>query len=429
MANQQIIDYLRRAFAQHQPESEIRAALAQQGWNDFDVGLAWQEAQQPIAKKKKRAGTHVSGAELLLFIGGVIIVIAAATLIASGWDSLGSVGRILAALIPNLILLSVGLVLKGNPNMGHASHAFLVTGGLVIPFTLGILVNQFFPEATYESQIFVVAMLTLTAYAYAVFKLRELIWMGLAVIAALIAYSALLGIIDIENIIPTNPFAWAYLIFSIVLLLFGSLIERSGWKYYARAPYFFGTSIFVITTTILGMTGTLFGEGWLENSYSFAYQQLITLTFVGAVYLSIGWWLRSFRSGNFEELGRLRPAWDLFGVLELTGGFYLIGNNFYSNAEQDNTILFSFVGLGIALAFLYLSVRIQNRQYFQAGAILLAYGLLKIGSTYFADTLGWPVVLMFFGLLFMAGGYYLNRLQRRFFRSDNTSPPAPAPKS
>lgn len=430
MANPQLVDYLRQAFAEKHAENEIRATLAKQGWSDFDVGLAWQEAQQPVEKKKKqKSGDHISGAELLLFIGGVIIIIAAVSLLASNWDDLGSIGRILAALIPNLILVAVGLGLKNNPNMRHASHAFLVTGGLVVPFTLGILVNQFVPDAPYDSQLFVVSMFTLAAYAYAVFRFRDLIWIGLAVIMAIIAYGALLSIIHIEQIITSNPFAWAYLILGIALILIGTSIERSGWKYFARAPYFFGSLIFVLSTSTLGLTGTLFGEAWLNTSYDFAYQQLISITFIGLIYLGIGWWLRGAGSRSLEELRRLRPAWDFLGVMAVTGGFYLIGNDYYGNAGTGNAIIYSFIGLGISLSFFYLAVRLQNRQYFQAGALLLAVGLLKIGSTYFADTLGWPVILMFFGLLFMGGGYYLNRLQRRFFRPKDAAPHAPPPQN
>ncbi|MEM1436440.1 MAG: DUF2157 domain-containing protein [Pseudomonadota bacterium] len=70
----------------------------------------------------------------------------------------------------------------------------------------------------------------------------------------------------------------------------------------------------------------------------------------------------------------------------------------------------------VAIADIYLSVLTRTRSLLVTGVAALLFYIGYFTAEHFADSLGWPLVLMVIGLAFVAVGYATLRFDRRYFR-------------
>ena len=154
MANKQLLDYIQRALAENHSSEQINSALLEQGWTSTEINGALAKAQEIINKKtavlftpsvppKKSEWSiefkSLTATQMLLYIGGLIVVLAGITYIGISWEQWKPVARIFAILLPLLICYSAGtpLFLKGYKKQGII---FLATGALLFPlFLIGCL--------------------------------------------------------------------------------------------------------------------------------------------------------------------------------------------------------------------------------------------------------------------------------------------------
>lgn len=421
MANPQLVEYLRNAFRTGQADDAIRAGLTAQGWSEFDLGLAWAEAKADSVStltKKSTAHQHLTAAETLLFVGGLIIVIAAVTLISAGWTELNAVTKILAALIPNSILFVAGLFFRRSPKTYRAGHAFLMTAAIVFPHTLGLIIWEVSSglNGFDDVRLLTTASLSMAFYAYALWRWREISWALLLVLVSAVWYLALMIVIEIDQLLPSNGYAWAFSFFGLILMAAGAWVERDPWRFHTRPAYFFGALSFLVSFATLGLSGRLFGDSWLTDQFTIDWHQLVTSIVAGLAFLALSSVAHLFGQRGRTEFARTKSLWDYATVFMLVIACWLPGGGFFATSDSADGI-YQFVALGICLSFLFLSIRLQNRPYFQSASFLLALSLIQIGSLFFSDTLGWPIVLMLIGLVFMGGGYLFTRMQKQFFPS------------
>jgi hypothetical protein len=68
--------------------------------------------------------------------------------------------------------------------------------------------------------------------------------------------------------------------------------------------------------------------------------------------------------------------------------------------------------IGLVFGVILLSVYLKSRAFLIFGALFLMAYLIKITGEYFADTIGWPIALIFAGFAVIGVGfvaYYINK--------------------
>ena len=103
----------------------------------------------------------------------------------------------------------------------------------------------------------------------------------------------------------------------------------------------------------------------------------------------------------------ITPSWYFFGAVGFLYGLFDLVR------RTPVEILF----IGVASGFVYLSAAVQSRTLLLvATAAILAYTGWFTGE-HFADSLGWPLALMLFGLLMIVLSAVAFRIDRRYIRS------------
>lgn len=404
------------------PDDRIRATLAAQGWTEADVRDAWTAATAqlqvntlPVPKKPRH---RVTAADMLLFVGGLIIIVAVFLLILPGWGEWAPWAHIVATVLPTIILVAAGLALWPKEEHRHAAHMFLVTGGLVFPLALGITLRELAPAGFEDRHLLLTAaVITTVVYGLAYRRFRRVVWILLAVLASLIGYQALLQVIGVDRWDLADPWSWGYVLYGLLAFGLGLLVERSAQRYASRPFYFFGVAALIIALSVLGLTGHLFGSGGESAAVDRAVFSGTTTFVVGCLFLAFGWLTRVFRARGLGEAGAYVGIWDFVGVLGASGAWTIASGG-------NKSLGFALLAIVVSLGFVALAVRVQSRQYFQAASLIIAATLVKMGTDNFSRAAGWPVALMAVGLLFMAGGYGLTKFQRRFLPSQQAATPA-----
>jgi len=422
--NEQLVVYclglLRRGMTLDSLAAEARA----HGWSDEDLSQAWSEAQQRFAQSDrtlppvpKKRHVRASAAEALLFVGGLIVVIGALTMIGGGWQSWGRDGRIFSVIIPTLIAFGLGFGIR-KPESQRASQAFLLIASVLLPVSIGLTLSELDTSDAIPMD-FRVLFATLSTFgwlAYATWRFRKPTWSLLAVLDLVLLYSSFLTLIGLGPFDGTNAWMWAYVFFGAGLFIIAMLMEGAAFKHESRPVYFVASASLIYTLAYLGISGGLFGF----DMYDSEAMRGLTTVLTGGIFLGIGWLVRELRRRGYYEAGSLAGVWDFFGVGGAAGGFMIMA--------AEEMFVYDVATLAVCAAFIALSIRMQLRQYFQAAVIILAIDVLKIGAERFSSTLGWPVSLMFGGLFIMAAGFALTRAQKQFFpktTSSNVPPERP----
>jgi len=105
----------------------------------------------------------------------------------------------------------------------------------------------------------------------------------------------------------------------------------------------------------------------------------------------------------------ITPSWYFFGAIGFLYGLF----------DLVERTAFEIVFIVIASGFVYLSAAVQSRTLLLvATAAILGYTGWFTGE-HFADSLGWPLALMLFGLLMIGLSAVAFRIDRQYIRGSN----------
>lgn len=165
----------------------------------------------------------------------------------------------------------------------------------------------------------------------------------------------------------------------------------------------------VVMTFFAILNGTaviyLFFSGLLENAhYTITETLYVYITIiVGIVYILLA---RSFRYD-----------WNhsLYGLLCFFGINAILGPAFAKIFESG---IWQTVFVGFIAVALYLSIVMKSKPILTMSTLFLIGYISYISGEYFADSLGWPFLLVILGFLFIGLGYGSIRINKRFIKSD-----------
>lgn len=159
----------------------------------------------------------------------------------------------------------------------------------------------------------------------------------------------------------------------------------------------FATILFFTFTNYLVGTNPIFDE-----LNFFEYRALA----VGVAYIALGYaFVRSSRA-------------VLTGVLYAVGILGILGSTMALGGFKPNQNLFWELAYpGIVFGVIFSSLYLRSRAFLAFGVLFLGGYIFKITAEYFADSIGWPVALIFLGFVLMGVGYLTFYLHKKYISS------------
>ena len=328
-------------------------------------------------KKQEKKLKKLSVSQVLLFLGGLITVLAGIIYIGINWSQWTPIARILALLLPMLICYSVGTHLFFNNKYKKQGFAFVIVGSLLFPLFLLVTFKELglFTKPFNEHFALTVSSLTFALYLGLNFIFRSSIWTPLYQVAGLCFYYYLLIVLGIKEDITDPILAWLFLIPGTAgLLLSLYLYEHS--KETHKAYYSYVLSIFVLSFSFIYLAV------WALDNKSLSWWLLLP----GLAYFSFGIWLE--KNGTKNTLPyRIRSVPSVKGlqwIQKYCSLPYLVGTGFIFSA---------FLGLAIN------------------GTLLKTF---FPSATFGKDIIGWSAALV--GAIYLLIAWLISRLSRPPFQ-------------
>lgn len=481
MINKQLLDYVQKSLEDGHPIEQISPALMGQGWNQDDIKEAAMKATEAIARKKSIPMPppappqksewnievkNLSASQVLLYLGGLIVVLAGVIYIGINWSEWGSGARIAAIFLPMLICYVVGMPMWFSGDHKKQGIAFLVVGSLLFPFFLSVTFKELgiFVQPYNDQFSLAVSALSLLLYVISSFIFRYPAWAFLYDIAGLFTYYFFLKVIGVESIFMKPVMAWLFLILGTAYLLFSGLYERmkqdeagrysyaigaivialsfvrlfmetfnndanlswlllifgiayfalgmfyekNGRTKYTQAPYVIGVGIVFFSLLRLGFDGTL-----LKNftSDTVVYNQDIvgwSNVIIGIAYLLMAYVIGKLKDFQFEEASKLKDFFDIVAPLWILGALFYLGTGGQKPVYETLLLISS-------LGFIFGSIPKLSKHYLLFGTVFLIIYIFDIGAEYFQNQVGWPITLFVAGLLSMGIGVAIERVRRKYF--------------
>lgn len=483
MINKQLLDFVQKAIEDGHSNEQIMDALAPQGWSQEEISDATLQAKNNIenknsnplcasAPKKKEDNLaklkEISASQILLYIGGIVVVLAGIIYIGTNWSAWGAFGRTLAIFLPMLICMVVGSVLTYKEGHERQGNIFVVVGALLLPFFLTVLFKEFeFFSDPYEDN-FVLAVSSITLVAYLcinfVFHLPALTLLYLMV--GLVVYQSLWSVLGVSSYLDSPLIAWfflvlgsAYMVFSllyenlnkekeavysnvlgglvvafsffrlfveiydninfawvlfllgVIYFFYGVFLEKNNFKKYSTVPYLLGAGVIFFSLARLGQGGGILKPFFDINESS--KQEMVGWSgFVaGVMFLVIAFLISLLKRIKIDEGVRFKEFFNLVGPIFILGFTMSLGLDGSKPIYETMLLLFS-------LGFIFVSIPTLSRQYLYMGTFFLVVYIFSIGREYFQNDVGWPLTLFVAGLLSMGIGVGIEKIRRMYFLQD-----------
>ncbi len=281
-----------------------------------------------------------------------------------------------------------------SPQAG-ISHILYYVGGAIVFLGISVLICQHWNALSGPTKILSTLGAGIAAYIAAVFLSRDnnLEFAGRAFyfIAALVMPLGLHVTFYVAGFDTGSP--------GIQSVVSGILLATFLLSYFAERK-----TVFVLFDIIFGVwlffafTGFLVGDrpgfGWEFSAYRF----LCT----GAALALMGYYFA--KTSHRALTGALYG----FGVFCFLGAALALGS-----WKPDQNIFWELAFPGLVFGVMFLSVHLKSRSFLTFGSLYLIAYIFKITGEYFADSLGWPLVLVLTGFGLIAIGYLHFNLKRK----------------
>jgi len=302
MANSSAVEYIKTALEHGNSKEEITQALLAQNWSQIDIDAAFSHVETalaqvnnvlpaPPAPKKSEWDIDLkslSASQILLYLGGLIVVLAAVFFVGSFWSIWSPIARVLAIFVPTIICLMVGAVLFHHEAYKKHGIVFLTVGGILFPSFLAVMYIEM--QILAMSKIGVmglaVSLPSLALYLILGLFFTYAIWSILSQVAGLFVYYYLVLVIGGDQsawvwgwllLVPGTTYLWLSWYFEKIELaveafysyLIGSLIAGVSIFLLMLGSGDFGLYLLVPLGVVYFMSGVYFEKsGVLKYSHA-----------------------------------------------------------------------------------------------------------------------------------------------------------------
>ena len=254
------------------------------------------------------------------------------------------------------------------------------TGGIFVFAGLGLLVSMMWPDIGSAQRVIIILGPGVVAFVLGIAALKDVRFAKAAtplfLVAAFSQPWGLFVFLD-EFVPPTGDPELA------AMMVFGALVLQQGLTFaqFGRASLLFLTLIFwlaLIATTL----------AWLDMDGDF-----VSITVgLSALLLTHAAALRGYHA--------IAPFWYFIGALCLLGGVFAL--------VEGGPLEMVYLGINGFLVFL--SIRLASRSLLVVSVVGLISYLSYFTYEYFADVIGWPIAMIFMGLVMIGLSAYAYKL-------------------
>ena len=388
--------------------------MEHQGYSQEQIDTAFRLALHPASSvngggtigsgEPKKALFNLSNFDLtkaFLFLGSILVLVALIIVIYSQWATVTPLVRITFLALPTLALYLTAGFLAKKPSYLDAFRICLATASLMLPFTIGTFLYQTGIMPTIgELLFFCSAASALIFYIVFEYFFKQTYFSVLTVSAFGVALVSLLTTMRLDNL----PILWIMLTASALVAGWGIFLasrQRSDCGVYITV----GT----IATLVLLPASTL---STLGQNADISYQSsLIIASGFGLLNLAVASFYNVCRGlWQPEIFYRLKRFLEETAVLVILTPLLILG--FQENA-------YTFVALAFSLGFVLLRTQVAISSLATYGALGVVASVIAISSQYFADSIGWPIIVFLAGFVAIGLGLLVRKMA--LFNRFNTS--------
>lgn len=257
-------------------------------------------------ENKKPKSMDVGIPEILSYLGGGIVFIGIATLVAQNWETMNSITRMLITWGAGIAAYIIGVMLSNKEKTENVSMAFHVIAAMVLPIALFVLFDTLsfnLAESGTQSIIFAI-LLALYASSYIVFKKTVFSLFGVAFGTWLFFSSTNLlfkGLV--ESVWQFTEYRIMFV--GVIYILMGYLFSKTRNFALANSLYGFGSLGVLASGFILC--------GWSPNQ-SILWEIIFPILVATALYLSV-----VLRSTSFLVFGTM---FLMIYILRITSEYF-----------------------------------------------------------------------------------------------------------
>jgi len=200
---------------------------------------------------KKKIGI----AEILYYIGGAVVFLGIAILLAQNWSLLGFGTKVLATLGSGIAAYVVGVLFSRDERTEAAGSAFYLISAMVMPIGIWIVFDYAGFDANSYSSHTLISLILLIAYSLSYYVFRKNIFTFFSIIFGTWLFFSLTSMmVDSGSYFDDWKFyEYRVLVVSIAYMLLGNAFSKN-----ERAPlqgFFYGFGIFGFLSTALALGG------------------------------------------------------------------------------------------------------------------------------------------------------------------------------
>ncbi|MFC1629734.1 DUF2157 domain-containing protein [Patescibacteria group bacterium] len=428
MANKKLLNYIQKSIEGGRTDEQISSALLQQGWSSDEIDEAITKAEEIISQKKDTANMpsapkksewnidlkSLTVSQVLLYLGGLIMVLAGIIYVGINWQEWGSGARVFAILLPMIVLYGAGASLWFGGEYRKQSIVFIFTGSLLFPLFLSVAFDELnmFVELWNNNFGLTVSFLALGLYLLLAFIFRHPIWSFLCPATGLFVYYYFLKVLGIENLLESGAMAWAFLLPGALYLFLGYFYENMQKRDYSRYPYLLGVFTVFFSLFQLAIGGDLL-KTFIGGADSYLEQSLVgwSSVIVGIIYLALAYFFEKLKNLKLNEAGRYKAFFNFVGAFTVLSAIFLLSVDGKKPFYETLLLLSS-------LGFIFASIPKLSKKFLYIGTLFLIVCIFNIGDEYFQNQVGWPITLFVAGLVSMGVGFGIEKLRRQYFKQE-----------
>lgn len=382
-------------------------------------------------KNKKESERGLSKGDMMLrlfaYVGGALIFAGLSVFIEMIWDDIGPFSRVLITLGTGFVAYICGVVFALDKRFEKVATPAFILAFIMQPTGLFVLLDQYFPgdNAALGGMVVFAPLAIQQLLTFMRFRFSSLLLYSLLYLLGF-AFS-FVEYFDIDRGFSSLALGIFLLLTTINMQLKEKFKELTPLffviatiLFFAGVYYYVGRTIFdplalslifaLLGFAVIKETKTLYvmcmlymsayfigGPGGGGYNLDWHIYNQATAIFTGASLVFAGQWLRE--RTNYISLF---PLWMFVGTGYALAGFYGV-----MPAALEP------VGIAVSALAIYGALLLKSRAVLAAAVLSMISFIIKYSAEHFANTVAWPVMLIFFGILVLASGFMFARLSGR----------------
>lgn len=410
--------------AQNETLSQIISLMRGVNLTPADIARAYKNAS--AAEEKTTPLQSELILKLFSYIGGALLFAGLGVFIQMQWDVFSPFQRVLITLGSGFIAYLIGVIFISNSRYSKIALPAFILAFILQPTGLFVLLDEYFKG----DNIALGAMVVFGPLALQQFLTFYKTRLAALAVFALLFFIGFAG--ALTEYADINPGLSALMLGIFLFFISTAMQEREEqkeftWIFYAIAVllffaglyYFIGGTVFdslglsfslgLLLFALLRENKTLYvlsclmtfcyfaggpGGGWAAWSMTHAE---ITAIFTGLSLCLAGVYLRKTDTISFY------PLWIFFGAGFAFSGFY---NVLQETFAEPLFLIAPAIGL-------YAALRLRVRALLIISLLSIIFFISDYSARYFAETVGWPILLMILGAATLASGIIFVRLSKQ----------------